>query len=154
MKVSICDSRSASIPGVRFGYIADCDVHRESYFTITPLGLHSTFQSADNVVCGMLEGWHHVPEFHVLETHKDVETFVYTDGVALMPFCDIVDGKPDLSTAQIVRIEAGTQVEVAAGKGHFVAVAEGDHFRTLVYCPDQAAEWIALTEAIEGVKEI
>ena len=150
MKVIICDSHSASIPGVRFSHITDCEVYREKYFTITPLGLHTAFQSAENVVCGVLEGWHHVPKFNVLETHNDTETFVYTDGVAHMPVCDIVDGKPDLSTAQIVRIEAGTQVEVSAGKGHFVAVAEGDHFRTLVYCPNQKAERIFMEEAIES----
>lgn len=150
MKVSIIDSREAKVSGVRFCHMKECHTHREGYFTCTPLGLHSMFQSGDDVVCGVLEGWHHVPCFTILETHRDTETFVYTDGVALMPFCDIVDGKPDYSTAQIVRIEAGTQVEVAAGKAHFVAVAEGDHFRTLVYCPDQPADRICLTEPIEA----
>lgn len=150
MRVPICDSRTASVSGVRFCHMDDCETYRETYFTCTPLGLHSVFENADNVVCGILEGWHHVPSFTQLETHKDTETFVYTDGVALMPFCDIVDGEPDYSTAQIIRIEAGTQVEVSAGKAHFVAVAEGRHFRTLVYCPDQPAERICLKEPIEA----
>lgn len=151
MKVRISDSRNVSIEGVRFCHMEECGVHRERYFTITAMGLHTAFQSGEDVVCGVLEGWHHVPKFDVLEIHKDAETFLYTDGVALMPFCDIVDGKPDLSTAQIVRIEAGTQVEVSAGKGHFVAVAQGDHFRTIVYCPDQPAERIFLEELIEAI---
>lgn len=150
MKVPVIDSRNVSLPGVRFSYLEDCTTYHEKYFTCTPMGLHSVFKSGEDVVCGVLEGWHHVPQFDTLETHRDTETFVYTDGVALMPFCDIVDGKPDLSTAVIVRIKAGTQVEVAGGKAHFVAVAEGDHFRTVVYCPDQPADRIALTEMIEA----
>ena len=150
MKVSICESRTAKVSGVRFCHRTDCETHREGYFACTPLGIHSKFQSGADIVCGVLEGWHHVPCFPILETHKDTETFVYTDGVALMPFCDIVDGNPDYSTAQIVRIEAGTQVEVSAGKAHFVAVAEGDFFKTVVYCPNQPADRIYLTEPIEA----
>lgn len=150
MKTKIVSSREARVPGVRFCHGADCAVHREAYFTCTPLALQTAFRRADNLVCGVLEGWHHVPRFCTLETHSDAETFVFTQGTALMPFCDIVNGIPDLATVQIVRIEAGTQVEVAAGKGHFVAVAEGDHFCALVYCPQQPAERIALAQPIEA----
>lgn len=150
MKVPVIDSRIAEVNGVRFCHLDDCAVYREDYFTCTPLSLHSVFQSREDIVCGVLEGWHHVPRFSILETHRDAETFFFTDGVALMPFCDITDGKPDISTAQIVRIAAGTQVEIAAGKTHFVAVAEGDYFCTIVYCPDQLADRILLDEAIEA----
>ena len=150
MKVKICDSHIAEVPGVRFCHMGDCETYRESYFTCTPLEIHSVFQRGDDMVCGVLEGWHHVPCFSVLETHRDTETFIFTDGVALMPFCDIKNGSLDYTTAQIVRIEAGTQVEISAGKAHFVAVAEGDYFRTVVYCPDQPADRIFLKEPIEA----
>ena len=150
MKVSICDSRKVAISGVKFCHFDDCTTHKETYFKCTPFGLSTSFGNTDRIVCGLLEGWHHVPTFSIMETHENNETFIFTDGVALMPFCDIVNGKPDYSSAVIVRIEAGTQVEVAAGKAHFVAVAERDYFRCLVYCPNQEAKRIILSEPIES----
>lgn len=149
MKVAIQDAKTAAVRGVRFSRKDDCAVYREDYFACTPLPLITQLQNT-RVVCGVLEGWHHTPIFRILETHQDAETFYYFEGVALMPFCDMVNGKPDLKTAQVIRIEAGTQVEVAGGKAHFVAVAEGDRFRTVVYCPQQSADRVTLEEAIEG----
>ena len=150
MKVKIEDCKTAKVKGVRFCFANDCNTYEETYFTCTPLDIKTSFASGNDIVCGIINGWHHVPSFSIMETHRDKETFVYTDGVALMPFCDIVNGEPDLTTAQIVRIPAGTQVEVDAGKAHFVAVAEGDRFSTVVYCPNQPADRITLSEPIEA----
>ena len=148
--VLIRNWNEVQIPGVRFAHIADQYTYREDYFTCTPMPLKTQIQS-DAVVCGILSGWHHTPVFKIWETHADAETFYYFQGTALMPFCDLVDGKPDLSTAVIVRIPAGVQVEVAPRKAHFVAIAEDDKFSCVCYCPDQSADRVDADEAIEGV---
>ncbi len=151
--VKIVNWSSARIAGVRFAAKEDEETYHEDYFTCTSMPLKTTM-ATDSVVCGVLEGWHHTPVFSVWETHQDAETFYYYEGTALMPFCDMVDGEPDLSTAQIVRIPAGVQVEVAAGKAHFVAVAESDKFACLVYCPDQSADRVLAKEPVQGVYEL
>ena len=55
-----------------------------------------------------------------------------------------------MDTAQIVRIPAGTQLDIAAGKGHFVAVAEGDTFKAIVVSPVQEAPRMDLAEEVIG----
>lgn len=149
-KVIIEDWDKVTIPGVRFAAKAHQEMIREDYFECTTMPL-KTGMKTDEVVCGVLEGWHHTPVFRVWESHKDAETFYYFRGTALMPFCELKDGKLDLSTAKIVRIPAGVQVEVLAGVVHFVAVAEDDRFSCLVYSPDQGGDRIFAEEAIEGV---
>ena len=98
----------------------------------------------------MLQGWHHTPNFTAIEYHEDAEQFYFTEGTALMLFIDIADGKPAMDTAQIVRIPAGTQLDIAAGKGHFVAVAEGDTFKAIVVSPVQEAPRMDLAEEVIG----
>lgn len=149
-EVFITDWQKANIPGVRFASVEQQNTYCEDYFTCTPMPLKTRIHS-DEVVCGILHGWHHTPVFRIWETHADAETFYYFHGTALMPFCDLKDGKPDLSTAVIVRIPAGVQVEVAAGKAHFVAVAEDDKFSCLCYCPDQSADRVLAEEPLVGV---
>jgi hypothetical protein len=52
-----------------------------------------------------------------------------------------------------VRIQAGTQIIVAAGKGHFVPVAEGpEYVAAVVISPKMAAPRLSLPETVEGVK--
>lgn len=148
-KVKIVNWEEAHISGVRFAHIRHQHTNREAYFTCTPMPIKTQIRS-NVMVCGILQGWHHTPVFQTWETHADAETFYYYEGTALMPFCDMKDGKPDLSTAVIVRIPAGVQVEVAPGKVHFVAVAETDYFRCVCYCPDQGADRIEADEAVEG----
>lgn len=151
MKVKIQNAQDAVVNGVRFSFKEKCDTYCEDYFTCTPMALETPMQCS-GVVCGVIEGWHHTPVFRIMETHRDAETFYYYEGTALMPFCDMVNGVPDLKTAQIIRIPAGTQVEVAPGKAHFVAVAETDRFATVVYCPQQSADRVFLDEAVEGIE--
>ena len=149
-KALIVDWRDAHISGVRFAQADARDTYREDSFACTPMPIKTHIRSND-IVCGILHGWHRTPVFRIWETHADAEVFYYFHGTALMPFCDGKDGKPDPDTAVIVRIPAGVQVEVAAGKHHFVAVAEDDKFSCLCYCPDQPANRVAAEEPIEGV---
>jgi quercetin dioxygenase-like cupin family protein len=74
--------------------------------------------------------------------------FYFVSGVALMLFVDIKDGQVDLDTAQIVRVQPGTQLVIEAGKGHFVAVAESEApVEMIVVSPK-----MGLAEAVEGVE--
>jgi oxalate decarboxylase/phosphoglucose isomerase-like protein (cupin superfamily) len=70
-----------------------------------------------------LEAWRHTPVFTEVETHCDSEMFYFLFGVALMLFADLKDGQVDLETVQIVRIQPGAQIIIAAGKAHFVPAA-------------------------------
>lgn len=149
-KVLIVDWRDVNVKGVHFAHVDEQYTHREDYFTCTPMPLRM-HSCTNDVVCGVLNGWHHTPVFRIWETHRGAEVFYFFHGTALMPFCDYQDGKPNLDTAVIVRIPAGVQVKVDAGKLHFVAIAEGDKFSCLCYCPDQPADRVTADEAIEGV---
>lgn len=152
MQVKIIDIDELNMKGVRVSHKERCSTYCEDYFECTTLGLKTDFQSK-SIVMGMLEGWHHTPKFSVMETHADSETFYFYEGVALMPFCDVDEnGKPDPKTGKIARIPAGTHLELAAGVHHFVAVAEKDHFACIVYCPEQSADRVFLSEPIEGIK--
>lgn len=150
--IIIRDWDQVQIPGVRFAARNQQNIIRERYFECTPMPLKTTM-SADSVVCGILEGWHHTPVFNTWETHKDAETFYYFHGTALMPFIELKNGKPDPDSVQIVRIPAGVQVEVLAGVAHFVAVAEDDKFSCLVYSPDQGGDRFCTEESFRGVTE-
>ena len=102
------------------------------------------------IACGLLEGWHHTPTFNEIEYHEDAELFYFLEGPALMLFVDIKAGKAVMESAQIVRIPAGTELSIDPGKGHFVAVAEGDTMKALVVAPVQDSPRITLDETVCG----
>ena len=149
MEVTIQEIGSVSIPGVRVQRYPAQNEYIESYFKWTPYGLDARFASEETIL-GYLKGWHHAPVFHEVELHADNEVFCFVHGTCIMPFCDIADGKPVMETMQLVRIEPGTQIIVAAGKGHFVPVAEGDFFEAVVYAPAQQAPRVPLPETVCG----
>lgn len=152
MKVQITDLKDTLIRGVRYKTedTYKKDIYKETFFEWQPMPLVSDF-STEKITAGILKGWHHVPEFHVIEYHEDKELFYYVSGTALMLFVDIQDGKPVMDTAQIVRVPAGCELEVEKGKGHFVAVAESDCFTAVVIGPVQGAPRIELPEPVIGV---
>jgi mannose-6-phosphate isomerase-like protein (cupin superfamily) len=125
--------------------------HRETYFEWTPSSLTAPFQSPE-VSGGVLRALRHTPTFHEIETHVDAEMFYFVSGVALMLFVDVKDGQVELDTAQIVRVQPGTQLVVAVGKGHFVAMAESEaQVEMIVVSPKMDAPRMGLAEAVEGV---
>jgi oxalate decarboxylase/phosphoglucose isomerase-like protein (cupin superfamily) len=72
----------------------------------------------------------------------------------MMLFIDVHAQGPDLESAQIVRIQPGTQIIILKGKGHFVAVAEGDApVEMIVVAPKMEAPRIKLPVPIEGSKK-
>ena len=149
MKVKIQDLKDVAIKGVNVAFTEICETYKEDFFEWTAFPVVTQFKT-DKIMSGVLQGWHHTPNFSVIEYHEDAEQLFFTEGTALMLFIDIVDGKPAMDTAQIVRIPAGTQLDIAAGKGHFVAVAEGCTFKAVVVSPVQAAPRMDLAEMVCG----
>ena len=149
MQVKIQDLKDVTISGVNVAFTDTCEAYKEDFFEWTAFPVVTGFKTG-NIMSGLLQGWHHTPNFDKIEYHADAEQFYVTEGTALMRFIDIKDGKPAMDTAQIVRIPAGTQLDIAAGKGHFVAVAEGCTFKAVVVSPVQDAPRMDLPEMICG----
>jgi oxalate decarboxylase/phosphoglucose isomerase-like protein (cupin superfamily) len=100
----------------------------------------------------VLRAWHHAPVFYEMENHIDTEMFYFVSGVALMLFIDVKNGKPDNDTAQIVRIQPGTQISIDVGKGHFMTVAEGSEpICAVVVSPKMDAPRMTLADPVEGI---
>jgi mannose-6-phosphate isomerase-like protein (cupin superfamily) len=136
---------SVQLPPAQPGY-------RETYFEWTPSSLVAQFKSLE-VGGGILKAWRHTPVFIEVETHCDNEMFYFLSGVALMLFADFKDGQANLETAQIVRIQPGTQIIIAAGKAHFVPVAaDSTPVVAVVVSPQMGAPRVPLAEAVEGVE--
>ena len=125
--------------------------YRENYFEWFGSALISKFRTPE-ISGGALKAWHHAPVFREIETHVDVEMFYFVSGVAIMLFMDMDGEQPDLDSTQIVRIQPGTQIVISAGKGHFVAVAEGDKpVEMIVVAPKMEAPRMTLPTPVKGV---
>ena len=151
IKIPITDIEDTKISGVTVQLPAESEPYKESYFEWTASSLICEMNST-KISGGILKAWHHVPVFHEVESHTDAEMFYFISGTAIMLFIDIVGGKADPKTAQMVRIRAGTQITIAAGKGHFVMVAQGDEpVHVVVVSPKMDAPRTALPEEIQGI---
>lgn len=154
--------RKIKIEDLDHGLIEGVDVHLpdadetycENYFEWTATSL--TAKMATSLISGgVLRAWHHTPVFYEMETHADTEMFYFVSGVALMLFIDVLDGRPAMETAQIVRIKAGTQISISPGKGHFVAVAENSEpICAVVVAPKMDAPRMTLPEPVTGVSDL
>ena len=113
MQVKIQDLKDVTISGVNVAFTDTCEAYKEDFFEWTAFPVVTGFKTG-NIMSGLLQGWHHTPNFDKIEYHADAEQFYFTEGTALMLFIDIKDGKPAMDTAQIVRIPAGTQLDIAA----------------------------------------
>jgi len=150
-KVKIQDLSIGLVRGIDVQLPQQAETYKETYFEWTATSVIAKM-STKEISGGVLRAWHHTPIFSELETHIDTEMFYFISGVALMLFIDIKNNKPDMDTAQIVRIQPGTQISISAGKGHFVAVAEGSEpICAVVVSPKMDAPRMVLTEKVEGV---
>ena len=151
MKIPIENLSTDVVRGITV-QMPDSEVtEKESYYEWYQSSLVTSFKTMETSG-GILKAWPHVPGFQEIETHIDAEMFYFLSGVALMPFMDIQDGVPLMDTAQIVRIYAGSQIIISAGKGHYVPVAEGDEpIIVVVVAPQMGDIKMALPEPIEGV---
>jgi oxalate decarboxylase/phosphoglucose isomerase-like protein (cupin superfamily) len=149
--IKIQDLEPGLVDGVEVQMPSEAELYREAYFEWMASPLVAHFKTYD-ISGGILKAWHHEPVFREAEAHVDAETFYFVSGVALMLFVDYQDGQPDMETAQIVRIQPGTQIVISAGKGHFVAVAEGDEpVYMIVIAPKMDAPRVSLPNPVEGM---
>lgn len=147
-KVKIQDLRPGVVNGVEVFIPTGEGVYKETYFEWASSPLIAKMKS-DEISGGVLKAWHHVPFFSEVETHTSVEFFYFISGVALMPFADLKDGKADMDSIQIVRIQPGTQLTIAAGKAHFVPVAEGaESVNIIVVSPKVDAPRVTLENPV------
>lgn len=150
-KMRIEDLKPGLVKGIEVQMPTKTAGYKETYFEWTASSLVAKFNSTE-VSGGILQAWHHVPVFDQVETHIDAEMFYFISGVALMLFADLKEGNPNPDTTQIVRIQPGTQIVVSAGKGHFVAVAEGSEpVFAVVMSPKMDAPRVSLLEPVEGM---
>jgi hypothetical protein len=150
-KIIIQDLTPGLVKGVAVQLLPDKVGYRETYFEWTSSSLTARFKSTE-VSGGVLRAWRHTPVFREIETHVDAEMFYFVSGVALMLFVDVKDGQADLDTAQIVRVQHGTQLVIDSGKGHFVAMAESEGpVEMIVVSPKMDAPRMGLAEEVEGV---
>lgn len=151
MKIKIADLKPRLVNGVDVQLPARESGYRENYFEWTASSLTGKFQTS-LISGGILQAWRHTPVFREVECHEDAEMFYVMQGTALMMFMDYQNGAPDISTAQIVRLKAGTQIVIHEGKGHFVPVAEdSDPVVIVVMSPKMDAPRKILPEPVEGV---
>jgi oxalate decarboxylase/phosphoglucose isomerase-like protein (cupin superfamily) len=149
-KVKIQNLKPELVKGVEV-VLPQNNAYRETYFEWKETALTAEF-ATHNVSGGTLQAWYHQPLFKEAENHIDAEMFYFISGTALMMFIDYKKGKPDLKTAQVVRILPGTKIIIAKGKGHFVPVAEGnDPVSVVVVAPKMDAPRVALSEPILGI---
>ncbi len=150
-KVVIENLAHNQISGVNVMLPEEESVYKEDFFEWRASLLTSCFHSKE-VTGGVLKAWHHTPIFDEIETHVDKEVFYFVSGTAIMLFVDIIDDKPNMDTVQIVRIFPGTQIVIDEGKGHFVAVAEGNEpIYAVVVAPKMDAPRIKLEITVSGI---
>jgi mannose-6-phosphate isomerase-like protein (cupin superfamily) len=150
MKIEVCDLKPGIVTGVEVHISSQGDIYKETYFEWEPSELLPCFKT-NEVSAGRLVSWPHVCAFDEIETHIDQELFYFVSGTALMLFIDVMNEEPNTETAQVVRIHAGTQIVIEAGKGHFVPVAQGpEPVVAVVVAPKMDAKKMKLIETIEG----
>ena len=150
-KINITDLIPGVVKGIEIQMPTEEPGYKEAYFEWTASLLVSKINTTE-VSGGILKAWHHVPVFSEIETHIDTEMFYFVSGVALMLFVDVKNGKPDSETAQIVRIQPGTQIIIHPGKGHFVPVSDGSEpVYVVVAAPKMEAPRMLLPESVEGI---
>lgn len=150
MEIRIINAEDASISDVRFAFPKSENVLRRGNFEWSSFPLESLLRT-NKVISGILKGWHRTVEFDTVEYHMDTENFYFAEGVCIMPFANRIGDAVDIGSLQLVRIQPGTQVEVKAGKCHYVPIPEGDTFRAFVFTPRQDSILLSLDDTVRGI---
>ena len=135
------------ISGVRVEKAENGELLKKEHFEWTSFPLKTKFKQ-NQVISGVLKGWHRVIAFTQVEYHDDAENFLFFQGDSIMIFCDKKNNKVDMNSVQLVRIPEGTQIEVAAGKCHYVPIPLTDTFKAFVFTPLQEAFILPLQEEV------
>ncbi|MCI8333060.1 MAG: hypothetical protein HFH25_00585 [Lachnospiraceae bacterium] len=148
MVVNVKNAGEIPVKGVRFAPVSKSVLLQKEHFEWTSFPLETGLKT-NRVVSGLLKGWHRTVEFDTVEYHEDTENFFFMEGECIMPFCDQKQGEADMDTMQLIRILPGTQVEVQAGKCHYVPIPLTDCFRAYVFTPLQESVLISLKETVK-----
>jgi mannose-6-phosphate isomerase-like protein (cupin superfamily) len=150
-QIEIRDIDAMPIAGVTVVTERNFDPYVEGNFVWKATPLVASF-STSRVSGGILRATKRPPVFTEVETHVDDEAFYFVSGVALMAFADVDEGRVVEDSIQIARIRPDTQFIIAAGKAHFVPVAEGDEPVTaVVVSPKMDAPRLPLAEPVAGI---
>jgi len=150
-EVPIQDLAHGVVKGIALQMPGEGMVDREEYYEWAPSGLAAVFQT-NSVAGGVLISRPHPPRFEKAETHIDAEMFYFRMGTALMLFIDLDGETPIMHTAQVVRVQPGTQMVVPPGKGHYVPVPEyEERLEIIVVAPKMGDILIPLPEPVVGV---
>lgn len=148
MYVKVENAETAFVRGVRFAFASQGALLEKEHFEWRSFPLETSLKT-NKVISGWLQGWHRTIEFDTVEYHGDTENFFFIEGECIMPFCDQKDDKADMGTLQLVRILPGMQVEVEAGKCHYVPIPLTDYFRAYVFTPRQESVLLPLEETVQ-----
>jgi mannose-6-phosphate isomerase-like protein (cupin superfamily) len=150
-KISIQDLTPDLVSGIQVQLPGTEAIEEELYFKWAPSTLVTQFDT-NFVSGGILTSSKADPIFYEIESHLDAEMFYFMSGTAIMIFIDLLDQKPLMDTAQIVRIQPGTQLIIPAGKAHFVPVPEGDDaLEIIVVAPKMGDIKVDLPESVMGI---
>lgn len=147
LRKHVIHAEDALVKGVRFASVTEGTLLEKEHFQWTSFPLETSLKT-NQVISGLLQGWHQKVLFHTVEYHEDTENFFFLEGECIMPFCDRDGDLPDMTTLQLVRIRPGTQVEVSAGKCHYVPIPLTDTFKAYVFTPLQESVLLALSEDV------
>lgn len=148
LRKNVIYAGEASVKGVRFASVTEGTLLEKEHFQWTSFPLETSLKT-NHVISGLLQGWHQKVRFHTVEYYRDTENFFFLEGECIMPFCDRDGDIPDMETLQLIRIQPGTQVEVSAGKCHYVPIPLGDTFKAYVFTPQQESILLPLAEEVE-----
>lgn len=147
-KCKIIDLAPGAVNGVDVQMPGAAKAYKEKWFEWTATTLCSNIKTTE-LAGGVLDVWKHTPVFSELEFHQDNEMFYFIQRTAIMPFADIKDGKIDMNSVQLVRVQSGTQIIIHPNKAHFVAVAQDDTpVKIIVASPAMDAPRLPLAEPI------
>jgi len=149
MLLHVKEIEEAAPVGVRFAAMGESQVLKKEHFEWTSFPLETALKT-NQVVSGLLQGWHRTLRFDTVEYHGDAENFFFLEGECVMLFCERREEQPLLDTACLVHIRPGTQVEVKAGICHYVPIALTDTFKAYVFTPLQDSILLSLPEPIEA----
>lgn len=147
MEKAVTNIEETAIRGVRAVNVRTGSLLQKEHFEWLSFPLETTLKR-NQVVSGLLRGWHRTVCFDTVEYHEDTENFFFLEGTCIMIFCDRNGEEPDMNSIQLVKIPAGTQVEVEAGKCHYVPIPLTDTFRAYVFTPLQESILIPLKETV------
>ena len=141
----------AQVAGRQVQLPGEAQLEKEAYFEWEPSKLIGEFKTT-KIRGGILQSFNNESLFSEVETHIDTELFLFLEGTAIMPFVDLVDGKPVMKSMQIVRILSGTQITIPPGKGHFVPIPEDNTpLKIIVIAPEMGDIMIDLPEPIKAI---